>query len=510
MTYTFDPDLIICRKCNNTVVWSDYATDCVSCKSPYWSYQPEELQRARINRAFPPRALSTIVCKNCGKEDTISDSSTCSHCNTPKWGYNDFELRYELFLTPKVLPKLVETKKEPANSTPPSASPSVSASISTKPTLPYLSYIIGFGLGIGLLINFLLAHFSYVNYRNSILESKTFTTTFINDPVLNRRFFNADREMHPINSTDFNWRLLVNMGVLDWKSDEKDISPKLNRALDRLKDRAVNLEGQTSLEVLCLVLEGLGREGNIGLNNANFMRRKEILATCLSGGPDSRKLIGEFGSPNPTTGNWLSNFKFFLPVNCWSEKIKIQEVLSTLIADTHADQPFRDLLGAKDPNSPLDLKDEYAQIDDFLMRFVIGIHDDPNVKATRNTFMIGVGIEQYFMYLIFGIGLMILIKNKRNSTYDANRKFSVVIYKWIYIALPSLGFIGTKRGLSKALSGADSIVRANTEVNQSLAISDVSDTMGIAFTSTLVGLVLLMILMLGEVIKRYKYIDWDE
>jgi hypothetical protein len=50
-----------------------------------------------------------------------------------------------------------------------------------------------------------------------------------------------------------------------------------------------------------------------------------------------------------------------------------------------------------------------------------------------------------------------------------------------------LGFIGTKRGLSEALGRADSIVRAGSQINQAIAVSNVSETMGVAFTSTLVG-----------------------
>ncbi len=59
---------------------------------------------------------------------------------------------------------------------------------------------------------------------------------------------------------------------------------------------------------------------------------------------------------------------------------------------------------------------------------------------------------------------------------------------WVARAMPAIGFIGTVRGISGALSGADSIVRETTALGQAAAVSDVAGTLGIAFTTTLLAL----------------------
>lgn len=62
------------------------------------------------------------------------------------------------------------------------------------------------------------------------------------------------------------------------------------------------------------------------------------------------------------------------------------------------------------------------------------------------------------------------------------------LIRWIARALPAIGFIGTVRGISASLSSADSIVRAQTSVDQAAAINAVAGTLGIAFTTTLIAL----------------------
>lgn len=62
--------------------------------------------------------------------------------------------------------------------------------------------------------------------------------------------------------------------------------------------------------------------------------------------------------------------------------------------------------------------------------------------------------------------------------------------KWLAMALPAIGFIGTKRGIAGALSQADIIVRAQDPGAQAVAISTVTGILGIAFTTTLIALIM--------------------
>lgn len=72
------------------------------------------------------------------------------------------------------------------------------------------------------------------------------------------------------------------------------------------------------------------------------------------------------------------------------------------------------------------------------------------------------------------------------------------LLKWLLVALPAIGFIGTVRGISAGLSNSDSIVRATSQVEQAAAITSVSGQLGIAFTTTLIALILGLVLGIFE------------
>ena len=79
-----------------------------------------------------------------------------------------------------------------------------------------------------------------------------------------------------------------------------------------------------------------------------------------------------------------------------------------------------------------------------------------------------------------------------NSTESRSRW----LINWSAAALPSIGFIGTVRGLLLALGNADSIVRASTALGQAAAITSVATQLSLAFTTTLVALLLGLIISL--------------
>ncbi len=74
------------------------------------------------------------------------------------------------------------------------------------------------------------------------------------------------------------------------------------------------------------------------------------------------------------------------------------------------------------------------------------------------------------------------------SESEADRLDSdLSLVRYIAWAIPSVGFIGTVRGIGEALSQADQAIRGN--------IQGVTDSLGLAFNSTFVALILSIILM---------------
>lgn len=82
------------------------------------------------------------------------------------------------------------------------------------------------------------------------------------------------------------------------------------------------------------------------------------------------------------------------------------------------------------------------------------------------------------------------------SLSNAMEQRSRWLINWSAAALPSIGFIGTVRGLLLALGNADSIVRATNALGQAAAITNVATQLSLAFTTTLVALLLGLIISL--------------
>ena len=80
--------------------------------------------------------------------------------------------------------------------------------------------------------------------------------------------------------------------------------------------------------------------------------------------------------------------------------------------------------------------------------------------------------------------------------YNAMEQRSRWVINWAAVTLPAVGFIGTVRGMLLALGNADNIVRATTSASQAAAITDVASNLSLAFTTTLVALLLGLVITL--------------
>jgi len=97
------------------------------------------------------------------------------------------------------------------------------------------------------------------------------------------------------------------------------------------------------------------------------------------------------------------------------------------------------------------------------------------------------------------------------SQHNTMEQRSRWLINWSAAALPSIGFIGTVRGLLLALGNADSIVRATNALGQAAAITDVATQLSLAFTTTLVALLLGLVISLlnyWQVKAERNYLSW--
>lgn len=377
--------------------------------------------------------------------------------------------------------------------------------------------IILFGIVFGVLFHLLLVGHAYYRVKSAIKESSIRTIIFKNDPSIGMLFTFKDgapaSQQRELNTT-FTWRYLVNLNVLDWTTTPDNISKELKAAIDATLSVS-SIKETSTLQHLVAVSQRLAMgagDPNVDENLVN------LIAANLAHGPHSleyyRSLVE---SESQSFSYWENPLAFLSPRELsflWGDKSSQGDIINLLFIHTKLAPGFDNLPAYTEKyknDNALEPAQVFQQINEYFQRLLLSIHDDPNVISRKNWLTIVEGPEQFLMYCVFGVGLIILIQHYRAADIgDKNKRFTMTMYKWIQIALPSLGFIGTKRGLSEALGRADSIVRAESSINQSLAVSHVSETMGVAFTSTLVGLVLLMLLMIFELFLKYKHEGWNE
>jgi hypothetical protein len=379
------------------------------------------------------------------------------------------------------------------------------------------------GILLGFIIHGVLVITAYYSLKSKIRESEFGSIIFKDDPSIGVMFSLKDENHNP--NTDRNldanliWRLLVNLNVLDWNTTEDDVSIKLRKALEN--QLAGDISSNTpTINHLIKVAQNLGSKADSKEYEENL---QNLIAACLANGPNAYSNYENAVKTQSSSYSYSENpLAFLLPRQLnpwlWGNKCNQENVVNLLFLHTRIASDFDELPKAGNgvtQKEQLEPTQVYRQINEYFQRIFISVHDDHEVIAAKNWFTIVEGPEQFFMYIVFSIGIMVLLMHHQQirssiTLQEKAKKFSLIFYRWIQIALPSLGFIGTKRGLSEALGRADSIVRAGSQINQAIAVSNVSETMGVAFTSTLVGLILLMILMIFELYLKYQETTWNE
>ena len=209
--------------------------------------------------------------------------------------------------------------------------------------------------------------------------------------------------------------------------------------------------------------------------------------------------------------------------------------------------------------------EEYRQLTQFVTKVLILINNDPEVSRARNWLSVVEGIMQLLMIVVFVICFLLVIvlfanaflyrclkywlskkksendlasigssssqedqnvppdtsKSKRYLESIENSdvvqgifKFTITeeyylkrTFRWGTSTLPIFGFIGTILGLMAALRDAYKIPLAANETTSALAIADITNTLSIAFTTTLMAFVLNVVLSLIALILLRKDVE---
>jgi flagellar motor component MotA len=142
---------------------------------------------------------------------------------------------------------------------------------------------------------------------------------------------------------------------------------------------------------------------------------------------------------------------------------------------------------------------------------IVSLATENRTTIPRNIFVILKDIEQEICLILFFWAIALLIdkfnsykkltitslKDFDRASLEKQFEIDLSIVSYISWAIPSIGFIGTVRGIGQALSKASDALAGD--------ISGMTDSLGVAFNSTFVALFLsIFLVMLMNFIQNYQ------
>lgn len=266
----------------------------------------------------------------------------------------------------------------------------------------------------------------------------------------------------------------------------------------------------SGMDLLVRIAQGFGAQASAKADPDHVRRRTiRFVARALSGWPDaetqyetcvSRWLDGtsppECESPASTADAALLATGDLAVLWTTPRQVNVDFILGTLFRQMGVPEFLDNTLGDEARSQARPLVGGYAR------HIALLSLREPTVQQAQYMVTVVRGPEQLVMMflallvLFSGVVRVIveLVPSTRlapptSSENDESSDFRWIA-PWCLRAIPSVGFIGTVRGLSAALAAADTIVSSPTAVEQASAISAVSATLALAFTTTLIALVL--------------------
>lgn len=362
------------------------------------------------------------------------------------------------------------------------------------------------GLIVGSFIYAIIVKSSYDLLVQNYKRATFFDALIENDPAL--AGLSQNSTYTPYVDIEFNWRLMRSAGIVgedDLKNDLSClISASLNKVLESKKDSLFNLR---TLQYYCEIASKIGEDHN-GSNSSKKKEIVDIIAKSLANYPKS---LQYFQSSITKGSNEISlpGLSYFLfPWNSSvSRNTPVREVISNTFSLYQISFPeLEKKYNLRDDNAGNCQQglEEYRQVKELLTFLLVSANNNPQVEKAKMRLVVWEGPIQWIMIMLSITGLMLLvfrttIKEKTDAVPLKNT------YRWIIGTLPVFGFIGTILGLMFALRDADSIPLANGDFDTSIAISNITETLSTAFTTTLMAFILGVVLSLINLSLSYFF-----
>ncbi len=350
-----------------------------------------------------------------------------------------------------------------------------------------------------------------VSISQGILESKIksvkiFDKLFNNDPALfaavkhsieSGTYSEVKHEKY--GSTNYNimtWRIAQNLEIISQDDRPDQLSDFINHSLGSIvENKSINeVRELTGLQLVYEILSRTGKKHQ--QDSVNLEVTVDYLAACMAGTPMALREYVYHIQFNGNLGVFFSKlWAYLIPPEIssgtWSETT-MNEITS--LAYKH--------IGVADEFQNIDVRDgklerivAYQQYNDLILKLLIMVYNDEAVVGARDRLMVFKGLVQCLILMTFFVTLFVVLF--LNIT-DKKVARALDLLKTM---LPTLGFIGTILGLMRSLGDAYKIPIASGNANTSLAISEITSSLSIAFTTTLLAFVLLIII---DIVRVYK------
>lgn len=358
--------------------------------------------------------------------------------------------------------------------------------------------LITYGILTGWMIYFITVLISQSMLENRINEVRVFYKLFQDDPSLSATVkHKVDLENFGTftenNSGFMSWRILQNLNIISKQDRLKQASEYCITSMNSILNRSSveELSGMTGIELIYEILSIQGKKENSPEQKAKIM---EYLGSSIAGSPMAYEQYRHHIQTDKELGAGFKKFLAYLIPPEISSPFWQEERLNDILSLSYTHLGVSKEIGELDPNN-LEQFAAYNQFNDMMLKLMIMVYNDDEVIAARDRLMVFKGLVQWLILMTFFVALFLVIF--QDFTTEANDR----LLDLLKTMLPTLGFIGTILGLMRSLGDAYKIPIASGDANTSLAISEITTSLSVAFSTTLLAFVLLIIV---DVIRIYK------
>lgn len=346
-----------------------------------------------------------------------------------------------------------------------------------------------------------------------------------NDVALHSLFF-LEKDNEGLQLDDMTYRISKSFGLIQKDDEYADIASTVRAGFKGNETLITSRDDLMQESAASLVTNFLSAMGAVPeYQKGHETEAEEILIRLIGRLPSSLNNYNKV--LNDTTyegikhkGYFLSYFNPFIP----TETISNQDILQRLMTQYRLTDSFLPVYDVtrKQSTGQASAEDqkllpefEYEQSKEFLNRLLFNWLTAHHVTYTRDWVMVFRGPLQLLMFMLFFTAITILffpvgkLVGKGKSLSEEEKAEMEEQRSEIFIfceeTMPVLGFIGTILGLMLALGDAYKIPIATAGTGSALAISAITNTLAMAFTTTLMAFVLKIILDLIKLISKSSF-----